>query len=158
MKQTIQNRRFFNPATGGKDFQSIPFYKEKSFRRSRLWKIPRRLKKVFLNEEALGFPWKERFGKIPKRVKKARLLLNSKGQGLIEYLILVALMAVATIGIIRTLNQTVKSRFANSIYALQGRNQKAKTHSLKKEEYQRSDLSNFMSGATSSDKKRRSKK
>ena len=80
-------------------------------------------------------------------------LCNQKGQGLIEYLILIALMGVATIGIIRTLNQTVKSRFANAIYALQGRNQKAKTHNMRKEEYQRSDLSNFMSGAASTDKK-----
>ena len=80
-------------------------------------------------------------------------LRDERGQGLIEYLILVALMGVATIGIMRTLNQTVKSRFANAIYALQGRNQKAKTHNLRKEEYQRSDLSNFMSGAASSDQK-----
>ena len=79
---------------------------------------------------------------------------NQKGQGLIEYLILVAIMGVATIGIVRTLNQTVKSRFANAIYALQGRKQKAKTHNLRKEEYQRSDLSNFMSGAASSDNKK----
>ena len=62
-------------------------------------------------------------------------------------------MGVATIGIMRTLNQTVKSRFANAIYALQGRNQKASTHNMRKEEYQRSDLSNFMSGAASTDKK-----
>ena len=82
---------------------------------------------------------------------------GSRGQGLIEYLILVALMAVATIGIIRTLNQTVKSRFANSIYALQGRNQKAKTYNLRKEEFQRSDLSNFMTGAASSDKNKSKK-
>ena len=81
-----------------------------------------------------------------------------KGQGLVEYLILIALMGVATIGIIRTLNQTVKSRFANAIYALQGRKQKAKTHALKKKEYQRSDLSNFMTGAASSDETKRSKR
>ena len=76
---------------------------------------------------------------------------KNRGQGLVEYLILIALMGVATIGIIRTLNQTIKSRFANAIYALQGRKQKAKTHALRKEEYQRSDLSNFMTGAASSD-------
>lgn len=89
--------------------------------------------------------------------KKTSFFLNKKGQGLIEYLILIALMGVATIGIIRTLNQTVKSRFANAIYALQGRNQKAKTHNMKKEEYQRSDLSNFMSGSASTDKKKERK-
>ena len=96
-------------------------------------------KSKFLNKAILNYL---------KRNKK-----NKKGQGLIEYLILVAIMGVATIGIVRTLNQTIKSRFANAIYALQGRNQKAKTHNLRKEEYQRSDLSNFMSGAASSDKK-----
>ena len=83
---------------------------------------------------------------------------KSRGQGLVEYLVLIALMGVATIGIIRTLNQTVKSRFANAIYALQGRKQKAKTHNLRKEEYQRSDLSNFMTGAASSDETKRSKR
>ena len=90
--------------------------------------------------------------------QKARCWSNNKGQGLVEYLILVALMGVATIGIIRTLNQTVKSRFANAIYALQGRNQKAKTHTMKKEEYQRSDLSNFMSGSASTDNKNKKKR
>ncbi len=91
-------------------------------------------------------------------LNKKTAFLNKRGQGLIEYLILVALMGVATIGIVRTLNQTVKSRFANAIYALQGKNQKAKTHTLKKEEYQRSDLSNFMSGSASADNKKDRKK
>jgi len=120
-------------ATGDQKNQLGAFNKEKSFWQKRLWK---------------SF----------YQAKKSRASLNSRGQGLIEYLILVALMGVATIAIIRTLNQTVKSRFANSIYALQGRNQKAKTHNMKKEEYQRSDLSNFMTGAASSDKKQKSKK
>lgn len=84
------------------------------------------------------------------------VLLNQKkkrGQGLIEYLIIIAIMGVASIGILRTLNQTVKSRFANAIYALQGRKQKASTHNLRKTEYQRSDFSNFMTGAASTDNK-----
>ncbi len=77
-----------------------------------------------------------------KKIKK-----SNRGQGLVEYLILIALMAVATIGIIRTLNQTIKSRFANAIYSLQGKSQKAQTHNIQKSEYQRSDLSNFTSGS-----------
>ena len=134
--KTVQKKCFFNP---------IPFEKTVSD-----FSMKGRGKKS---------KWAYR-GKILKEsrfhFRKDRVAYNrkgSKGQGLIEYLILVALMAVATIGIIRTLNQTVKSRFANSIYALQGRNQKAKTYNLRKEEFQRSDLSNFMSGAASSDKK-----
>ena len=92
-------------------------------------------------------------GKTKQVLRKKFFSLSKKGQGLIEYLILIALMGVATIAIVRTLNQTVKSRFANAIYALQGKNQKAKTHTLKKEEYQRSDLSDFMSGSASADKR-----
>ncbi len=81
--------------------------------------------------------------------------INNKGQGLIEYLILIALMGVATIGIVRTLNQTVKSRFANAIYALQGRSQKVKAYNVNKKDFKRSDLSNFMNGAASSDGKQK---
>lgn len=80
---------------------------------------------------------------------------KKRGQGLIEYLILVALMAVATIGIVRVLNQTVKSRFANAIHALQGTSKKAKTDSVKSSDYQKSDLSDFMNGAASEPKTKR---
>lgn len=74
---------------------------------------------------------------------------RKRGQGLIEYIILVALMAVATIGIVRVLNQTVKSRFANAIHALQGSTKRVKTESVNSRDYQKSDLSNFMNGAAS---------
>ena len=130
------------------------------------------LKKIPAKKTKTGWPfYKNRFfkqkiqrkwGRIHKTKLMAKIkpsfLSNKKGQGLIEYLILIALMGVATIGIIRTLNQTVKSRFANAIYALQGRNQKAKTHTMKKKEYQRSDLSNFMSGSASADNKKSERK
>ena len=74
---------------------------------------------------------------------------RQKGQGLIEYLILVALMGVATIGVIRVLNQTIKARFASAVYALQGKPKKVKVDSLKAQDYQKSDLSDFMNGAAS---------
>ena len=77
--------------------------------------------------------------------------INKKGQGLIEYLILVALMAVSTIGIVRVLNQTVKSRFANAVYSLQGKTRRVQTESVRESDYQKSDLSDFMTGAASSD-------
>ena len=79
---------------------------------------------------------------------------QQSGQSLIEYLILIALMGVATIGVIRVLNQTVKSRFASAVYALQGKSKRVKTGSVKEQNYQKSDLSNFMSGAASKTKKR----
>ncbi len=74
------------------------------------------------------------------------------GQGLIEYLILVALMGVASIGVIRVLNQTIKSRFASAVYALQGKPKKVKTESLREQDYKKSDLSDFMNGAASKNK------
>ena len=81
-----------------------------------------------------------------------------KGQSLIEYLILVALMAVSSIAIIRVLNQTVKSRFANAVHALQGTSKKVKTDSIKQTDYQKSDLSDFMNGAASDPNKKKKKK
>ena len=78
---------------------------------------------------------------------------SQKGQGLVEYLILIALMGVATIGILRILNQTIKSRFANAIYALQGTSKRARTQTLKDSDFSKSDLSNFMKGAASNDTK-----
>jgi len=75
-----------------------------------------------------------------------------RGQGLIEYLILVALMGVATIGVIRVLNQTIKARFASAVYALQGKPKKVKTESIKEQDYKKSDLSDFMNGAASKNK------
>ena len=76
-------------------------------------------------------------------------LCNQRGQGLIEYLILVALMAVATIGIVRALNQTINAQFADVIYALQGSQKRAKTETLNDSVYKKKDFSNFMNGAAS---------
>ena len=87
---------------------------------------------------------------IPEKAKDK--IRKQKGQGLIEYLILVALMGVATIGVIRVLNQTIKSRFASAVYALQGKPKKVKTDSLKEQDYKKSDLSNFMNGSASKNK------
>ena len=128
-----------------KTTHSIPFQKKE-------WK-GKKLRNSFFNKKPLPMGWPKQIKKTSPKKNQRRFFLGQRGQGLIEYLILVALMGVAAIGIVRTLNQTVKSRFANAVYALQGRNQKAKTHNMKKEEYQRSDLSNFMSGSASSDKK-----
>ena len=139
--QSPQNRDWKN----NKHFQ--PFQKE-------VWK-ERKQKRIFFNRKSLQTGWPKKLKSACHNKKQRQFRFGQQGQGLIEYLILVALMGVATIGIMRTLNQTVKSRFANAIYALQGRNQKASTHNMRKEEYQRSDLSNFMSGSSSSDKKRK---
>ncbi len=78
-----------------------------------------------------------------------KLNRNQMGQTLVEYLILVALMAVASIGIVRSLNQTVNAKFATITYALQGsKKRKAPVDSVEEEHFKKKDLSNFMNGAS----------
>ena len=78
-----------------------------------------------------------------------KLFKNPRGQALIEYLILVALMAIAAIGIVRTLNQTVNAKFATITYALQGnKKRRAPTETVREELFQKRDLSDFMNGAS----------
>ena len=48
-------------------------------------------------------------------------MLNKKGQGMIEYIILVALLAVAAIGITELLGQTVRTKLAEITAGLQDR-------------------------------------
>lgn len=80
-------------------------------------------------------------------------LNNEKGQGLIEYLILVALMGVATIGIVRVLNQNVSSQFANVICGLQGGNcRKKQGERVEANDYRKKDLSDFLNGTRGRDR------
>ncbi len=74
------------------------------------------------------------------------IILNNKGQGLIEYLILVAFMAVACIGVVRALNHTVNSKFQEVDYALRGTNKRIKRDKLDLNLSKKRDLSNFMRG------------
>lgn len=76
-----------------------------------------------------------------------QIILNKRGQGLIEYLIIVALMAVATIGVVRVMGQTVSAKFATATYALQGKKKSAKVDAVDESLYRRKDLGNFINGA-----------
>lgn len=77
---------------------------------------------------------------------------NSRGQGLVEYLIIVALMGVATIAIVRVMGQTVSSRFASITYALQGVKKSAQAESVDEGLYKKKDLGNFFDGVGNSGK------
>lgn len=46
---------------------------------------------------------------------------NKKGQGMIEYIILVALLAIAAIGVTEVLGQTVRTKLAQITSGLQDR-------------------------------------
>lgn len=54
--------------------------------------------------------------------------LNQSGQSLVEYLLLLALMAVGTMAAVRVLNQNVNGKFAQVIDSVQGKQQTTKVH------------------------------
>ena len=80
-----------------------------------------------------------------------KLINNQRGQGLIEYLILVALMGVATIGIVRVMGSTVSGKFAQVTGALQGRGRERQINfqTIEERHYSTKDMSNFINGASS---------
>lgn len=77
-----------------------------------------------------------------------KIIQNKKGQSLIEYLLLVALMAIGTIAVLRTLNKTVAVNFTNVTSALQGEGAKKISHErVSESDFKKRDMSSFMSGA-----------
>ncbi len=74
---------------------------------------------------------------------KLKLIRNSAGQGLIEYLIIVSIMAVSSIGIISLMGQTMKAKFGSITSSLQGKTQKLGPTNVDSGLYQKSDLGNF---------------
>ncbi len=75
-------------------------------------------------------------------------LKNNKGQSLVEYLLLVALMAIGTISVLRTLNKTVEVNFANVASSLQGKSKVATHDKINKTDFEKRDMGNFMSGTS----------
>lgn len=79
-----------------------------------------------------------------------RLVRNSRGQGLIEYIILVALVAVATMGMVRVLQSTINVNLANVVHALQSDGKRKETHErIEADDLRKKDFSDFMNGAAS---------
>lgn len=76
-----------------------------------------------------------------------KLIRNQHGQSLIEYVILVALVGVATIGLVRVLQSSVKANLANVVYALQGHKKKASFEQIDERDLRKSDFTDFMNGA-----------
>lgn len=76
---------------------------------------------------------------------------TQKGQGLIEYIILVAIIAVASIGIVRTLGHVATTQLANITLALQGKaGRKLQPTSVHESLYSKKDLSDFTRNASTS--------
>jgi len=78
-----------------------------------------------------------------------KIIKSQKGQGLIEYLILVALVAVASISVVKVLQNTINSQFANTINSLQGNGRhKIQAVEVTDSLFKKKDLSDFMKGAS----------
>ena len=82
-----------------------------------------------------------------KLLKQNRLIKSKKGQSLIEYLILVALMAIASIGIVKVLGQNLQGQFARVTHALKGESKKPRLRNINKSYYKQKDLGDFFDGA-----------
>ena len=88
----------------------------------------------------------------PNPGRRKRVLRNQRGQGLIEYLIIVALMGVATIAIVRTMGTAVAGRFASVTDAIQGK-KSSHTISVDEDLFKKKDMGNFFDGVEAKDKK-----
>lgn len=80
--------------------------------------------------------------------KLKRLKLNQKGQGLIEYLIIIALVAVAGISVMSVVGQNVRAQFAVVANSIQGKGAgKVKMDEVRDSHYQKRDMGDFFKGA-----------
>lgn len=75
------------------------------------------------------------------------VLKNQKGQGLIEYLILVAFMAIACIGVIRALNHTINTKYQEIDFALRGTEKHIERERVNHTLSKKRSLSDFIRGA-----------
>jgi len=82
---------------------------------------------------------------------------SNKGQGLVEYLIIVAIVAVGSIAVIKAVGGNINVQFANVVQALDGKShKKIDSYEATKSMYEKKDFSNFFEGAVNSkdDKKK----
>ena len=75
--------------------------------------------------------------------------LNNKGQGLVEYMVLIALMAGATIVAMRYLNHTVNAKIVSIVNTLQGNAPGVQFDKPTESVYKKKDLGDFLNGAAS---------
>ena len=78
-------------------------------------------------------------------------LKNNRGQGLVEYMVIVALMAVATMGIMRILSKTTAGKLTQITQSLQGGEASisVKFEQVKKEDLRKKDMRDFFKGSRS---------
>ena len=74
---------------------------------------------------------------------------KQRGQGLVEYIILVAIIAIASLGIVRALGHVTSTQLANITLSLQGKSaRKIKSQKVGRSLYSKKDLSNFTTNSS----------
>lgn len=82
-------------------------------------------------------------------------LKNQRGQSLIEYVILVALIGVASMGFVRILQKTVNVNIGRIVNSLQGDGKNKPSHEkISDEDYYKRGFNDFMNGAASRNDKK----
>ena len=76
-----------------------------------------------------------------------KVIGNQKGQSLIEYLVLVCLIAVGSMAVVRVVGKNVRVQFANISRALGGENTKLEAEKVSSDDYSKRDFSDFMKGS-----------
>lgn len=76
-----------------------------------------------------------------------RILKNKKGQGLIEYLMLVGLIAVATLGVVRVVGKNLGDQYENINRAMGAGGGMLHPANASDNALKQKDLSNFLDGA-----------
>lgn len=76
---------------------------------------------------------------------------NQKGQSLVEYMVIVALMAISTMGVMRVLSQTTNGKLAKITQALQGgrADVSVQFERIDRNDLRKKDMSNFFQGSRS---------
>ncbi|AGH94850.1 Flp family type IVb pilin [Pseudobdellovibrio exovorus] len=85
---------------------------------------------------------------MQKSVQKKLSLKNSRGQGMIEYMILVALIAAGSIGIIRVVGYNIGAQYENINRALGAKSSTPiKVLNADQKNLNKKDLSDFLKGS-----------
>ena len=116
-------------------------------------KSPKEMKSLSLSQYFLKSP-------SPRSSQKPKLKLlhskafahkskHNKGQGMTEYLIIVALIAIGSIAIVRTVGGSLRTGFAKVSMGIQGKGNPSSVRDPKvsKSQYKRNDMSDFTNGA-----------
>ncbi|WP_413292687.1 Flp family type IVb pilin [Bdellovibrio sp. HCB185ZH] len=90
-------------------------------------------------------------------MNKTRFIKNKKGQGLIEYLIIVAIVAVGSIAVIKVVGANIDVQFANVAKALGGDSGKVAAKEVTEGMYKKRDFGNFFEDAVNDKSSNKSK-